>query len=328
MTKGLIIGKFYPPHKGHSFLIETALSQVSELTLLLADHRDQKIRGTVREQWLREMHPTIDIRVIPDTLGPDDSEGWAKYTIALLGRAPDVVFTSEKYGDAYARYMGCRHVLVDFERARMPVSATRIRKDPFAYWDFLHPCVQAFFAKRVCVLGAESTGTTTLAKALAAHYRTAWVPEFGRTYWEGKLSGDGSSAWTTQEFVFIAQEQNRLEDQMARCCHRILICDTDSFVTGLWHERYLGSLSRDVEVLHETRGMDLYLLTDIDVPFVQDGTRDGEHIRTAMHHRLVEELEGRRKRYLLLSGSHEARMRKAISACDAVLSLPNPIAEG
>jgi HTH-type transcriptional regulator, transcriptional repressor of NAD biosynthesis genes len=319
MTRGLIIGKFYPPHKGHSFLIESALTQVDDLVVIVCDHPRQKIRGELRAQWLREMQPSIRTQVVPDTVPGDDSEGWAKYTVEFLGYVPDVVFTSEAYGDAYAHFLGCRHVNVDAGRFNVSISATRIRNSPFSHWDFLAPCVRSFFAKRVCIIGAESTGKTTLAQALSAHYRTAWVPEFGRTYWEGKLSSQNPATWTTQEFVFIAGEQNSFEDQLARICTHILICDTDSFATSVWHHRYMGFFSLEVDALFLNRNIDLYLLTGIEIPFVQDGTRDGEHIRASMHQQFIDRLSERGKRFQLLTGSPEARLQSAIAACETVL---------
>ncbi|NEE33240.1 AAA family ATPase, partial [Streptomyces sp. SID7982] len=75
-------------------------------------------------------------------------------------------------------------------------SGTAVRKDPVGCWDFLQPPVRAALARRVVILGAESTGTTTLARALAAHYRarggvwarTGYVAEYGREYSEDKLA--------------------------------------------------------------------------------------------------------------------------------------------
>ena len=190
MTRGLVIGKFYPPHRGHQFLIEAALSQVDRLDVLICVRPDQTISGELRKQWLQEIHPTACVRAIDDPGEDDNSELWAKYTVRILGSAPDVVFTSEDYGEAYAHFLGCRHVLVDRERTHVPVSARAIRMDPLSYWEYLEPCVRAHFAKRVSVLGAESTGTTTLARHLAEYYRTIWVPVYGRDYCE-KLQAAG-----------------------------------------------------------------------------------------------------------------------------------------
>ena len=79
-----------------------------------------------------------------------------------------------------------------------------------------------------------------------------------------------------------------MEDAAARQADRVLICDTPAFATSLWHERYLGRLSPEVEAIAASYRYELYLLTDVDIPFVQDGTRDGEHIRHGMHRRFVE----------------------------------------
>jgi len=193
-----------------------------------------------------QLDTAIEVRVIEDHYPPDDSALWARLTIGWLGQAPDVVFTSERYGEAYAHYLGCRHVLVDLERPRVPCSGTAVRAAPLGCWHYLAPCVRAHYARRVCVLGAESTGTTTLARALARRYRTKWVPEYGREYWIGKHAA-GESAWSTGEFIHIAQEQARREDQMAREANRLLVLDTDAFATGIWHERYLGVWSPEVE---------------------------------------------------------------------------------
>jgi len=318
MNRGIVIGKFYPPHAGHKHLIETARSQVDELTVIVCDHKDQAIRGELRAQWLREIHPRVQVFVVDDILPEDDSKGWAEYTLKTLGYRPDVVFTSEAYGDAYASFLKARHVLVDQAREAVPISGTQVRQNPLQCWGYLEPCVRAYFAKRVCLVGAESTGTTTLAKALAEYYQTVWVPEYGRLYTEAKLS-TGRLTWRPEEFIFIAEQQNRLEDQLTRWCNKLLICDTDALATCLWQERYLGHISPEVEALTGDRKYDLYFLTDVDIPFVQDGTRDGEQIRHAMHRRFEEELRKRNKQYLVLSDKLDVRLKKAIEACDGIL---------
>jgi NadR type nicotinamide-nucleotide adenylyltransferase len=321
MKRGIVIGKFYPPHKGHKHLIEAGLSQVDELTVIVCDKVGQTIPGDLRAKWLREMVPPAHVLVVPDVLPEDDSKAWAAYTLRILGYRPDVVFTSEDYGSRYATFMGSQHVLVDKARQSVPISATQIRENPLAHWEYLDPCVRGYFAKRVCAVGAESTGTTTIAQSLAAHFQTTWVPEFGRLYYEGKMHAQEASLWRTDEFVFIAREQNRIEDELAKTCNKILICDTDAFATSLWHEYFLGFTSAEVDAVSHNRRYDLYLLTDADIPFVQDGTREGERKRLEMHHRFEEELQRRNKAYLLLSGSHEQRRKTAVEACEEILSL-------
>ncbi len=316
---GLVIGKFYPPHKGHQYLIETAQKRVKDLFILVCDRSDQKIPGSIRGKWLKTIYPRAEVRVIPDIGKDDDSKAWAKYTIDTLGFAPEAVFTSENYGKKYARFMRSKHFMVDKKRKNVPISGTIIRENPLENLNFLDPEIRPYFVKRVVVLGAESTGTTTMARALAEHYKTNWVPEYGRFYSEGKLYNNYSD-WKTEEFIYIAREQNRIEDEFAKSANKILICDTDSFATSLWHERYMRSLSKEVDALSLNRNYDFYFLTDIDVPFIQDGTRDGEHIREWMHNRFIEELKKKKKPFFVLSGSHKIRLKKAVEICDKLLT--------
>jgi HTH-type transcriptional regulator, transcriptional repressor of NAD biosynthesis genes len=314
--RGLVIGKFYPPHRGHKHLIDTAKSQCDELTVVLCWKRSETIPGSMRAEWLKKIHPDVYVKVVEDNkLADDDSEGWAKFTLDILGYVPDAVFTSESYGDPYASFMGSIHVLVDKERTFIPISATTVRSNPLKYAQYLEPCVRSHFAWRVCIVGAESTGTTTLAKDIASHYKTIWVPEYGRFYSEGKLTSE-SKEWRTEEFEFIARMQNASENALAESSNGLVVCDTDSFATGLWHERYMGKRSPNVEKISQESHHDLYILTDADIPFVQDGTRDGEAIRHKMHLRFIERLEEDRKPYILVHGDRETRMKAAIKAIE------------
>lgn len=307
---GVIIGKFYPPHRGHKFLIETALSQVDDLTIIVCDHPSQTISGAQRADWLRQIHPSATVVVTPDD-EPDEPEPWARRTIDILGIRPDMVFTSEKYGHGYAAAMGCRHVLVDQPRSTVPISATEIRADPLEHLEWMEPCVRASFVKRVVLIGVESTGKSTLAEELARHFSTNWVPEYGREY-----SATKTGEWVTEDFVSISAEQQRRESEAAGRANKVLICDTNANATTVWHRRYLGFHSREVDAIGDADSVDLYLLTLPDFPFVQDGTRDGEHIREAMHEWFVERLSVSEVPVVELSGSRSKRLAKAIAAVE------------
>lgn len=311
--QGVVIGKFLPPHRGHQHLIETATRGSGRLTLFVCAKPTDPIPGEVRAAWIREMHPGVDVRVIDDRYDENDSRVWAENTIRWLGGRPDAVFTSEDYGERYAAHMGCAHVMVDRARTAVPCSGTAIRNDPYANWEFISPPVRGWFAKRVMVLGAESTGTTTMARSLAGHLKTPWVAEYGRAYSEEKLAR-GDDIWTSDEFVHIAEEQNRRENAAARECNRVLIGDTNSLATTLWHRRYMGSEEERVKRVAAQGRCDLYLLTGDEIPFVQDGTRDGEHIRHKMHGWFVDLMKNQPVPWVLLEGPHEVRLKNAVAA--------------
>ena len=279
--------------------------------VIVCAREDDAIPGEVRAAWLRELYPAALIRVIADHYDPDDSALWARLTSVWLGGAPDVVFTSEDYGAAYAAALGCKHELVDRQRVHRPCSGTAIRRDPYVNWHFLSAPPREWYAKRVCVVGAESTGTTTLARALAAQLRTNWVEEFGREYSVAKFAR-GEHRWRSEEFVHIATEQNRREDAAARMANRVLVCDTNAWATQLWQRRYMGSSSKDVAAL--ARKADLYLLTGDEIPFVQDGSRDGEHVRHDMQEWFVAALNRQPVPWLLLRGAPHVRLNIAINA--------------
>ena len=320
--RGIVIGKFHPPHKGHKYLIDTARSQCEELTVIVCWKKSQEISGVERARWIQEMHSDVHVKLLDDDrLADDDSAAWAQSTLDILGYVPDAVFTSEAYGDPYASFMGSVHVLVDKDRTHIPISATMVRSDPIKYSSFLESPVRAYFAKRICVLGAESTGTTTLAKDLAEHYKTVWVPEYGRFYSEGKLFGDERAEWRTEEFVKIAKAQCELEDLLAEASNGLVVCDTDAFATSLWHERYMGRRSSEVETIASRRTYDLYLLTGDEIPFEQDGTRDGEHIRHNMHKRFIERLTEENKKFILVTGGREERLRAATEAIGRLITI-------
>jgi NadR type nicotinamide-nucleotide adenylyltransferase len=344
MRHGLVIGKFYPPHAGHHHLIDTAAAACDRLTVVVAASPLESIPIVSRAAWLRERHPQPRVEIVPvvDDVAIDyDSEAaWSAHVeiFRAAARDPvDVVFSSEEYGAELARRFGAVHVPVDPARERFPVSGTAVREDPVECWEWLSPAVRAHLTRRVVVVGAESSGTTTLARALAEHYAgrggvwatTRLVPEYGRLYCEEKLAvarrrnGDlwiGDLSWSSEEFTVIAERQLAWEDAAARSGSPVLVCDTDAFATTLWHERYLGEPSSDVERLHARAHHDLWILTDTaGVPFDQDGWRDGEAIRERMSARFAEELGRRGLPYIAVTGPHDERLTDAINAADAVL---------
>lgn len=317
MSLGVVVGKFYPPHRGHRHLIRVARSRVDRLVVLVCDHPGQLIPARLRADWLREVHPDCEVVLTPDDL-PDEPELWGRRTIEILGRAPDWVFSSEDYGPGYAKAMGAQHLMVDRERVVVPVSGTKIRAKVVDYLDFVEPCVRAYLIPRVVVIGAESTGKTTLAKNLAEHFGTVWVPEFGREYCEASSRTlESELLWTTDEFVAIAREQQNRENMAARQANPVLIADTNATATGTWHERYLGFRSPKVDAIGTLDRVDLYLLLSPDVPFVQDGWRDGEKVRDWMHRSFLSSLPP--EKTTVIEGPWESREPQAIAAIESLL---------
>lgn len=354
---GLVLGKFYPPHAGHHHVVRTALERCEHVTVLVCAASVESIPLQERVRWMSEVHGAASVVGVVDDIPMDlgDAAVWeahmAVFRAGVRSRPVpvDAVFTSEGYGDELARRFDARHVPVDPDRRRFPVSGTAVRKDPVAHWDLLADPVRAWFTRRVVVLGAESTGTTTMARALADHYRrrggawaaTRWVPEYGREHSERKLAAlraeRPGARWedvtfTSEEFWVIARRQNHRENRAARRGAPVLFCDTDSFATTVWHERYVGGRNTLVEEIAEQVPHQLWLLTDHEgVPFEDDGLRDGEGLRPWMTSRFHAELERTGRRFRTLTGTHEERLRTAVAAVDELVAegwdLADPLPE-
>lgn len=311
MTRGVVIGKFLPFHKGHKYLIETALERCDELTVIVCDSEGDPIPLRTRMDWIMEEFP-LGIRLYsikPDSLGLDenDSEGWARETIKFLGFVPDVAITSEEYGPRWSKFMGCEHFMVDIDRQRYPVSGTKVRENPYIYKDLLPPQVWAYYCPRLLIVGAESTGKTTLAHDLADWLNGTTVEEFGRYYTEA-MPDPKKYIWTSRDFDDIAAVQNRFEDSAARWAE-LLVVDTNVFTTALFHEAYLGRQSRHLEEAGLKRSYNLTILTDLNSPFEQDliGMRD-EGKREWFHRRYLKAYPDA----LVVSGSQGERVQQVI----------------
>ena len=316
---GLIIGKFIPPHAGHLRLCAVAAAQVDALHVILFSKPHEPIPGALRLAWLRELLPYATIAHIAKDhpVNYDDPDAWDYWVNAIRGvlpRAPDVVFSSEAYGGELARRLGARHVAVDPGRWQVPISATQIRADPMAHWDYLPAPVRPYFVRRVAIVGAECSGKTTLAQALAGALRTVWAPEYAREYLAGRRQ-----PLTPADLRVIARAQAAREDERARQAQRVLICDTNLITTQLWHEHYFGDCPDDLRALARQRAADLTLLCAAEVPWVADGLRDAPGSRLWFQQRFQAELTAQGRPWVLLTGSVEQRLKTALHHVQQVL---------
>ena len=322
-TNGVVVGKFYPPHRGHRFLIDTAVSRAERVTVMVVDGRGEDPSATLRARWLRELHPDATVIVVPDIERDEDSVAWARHVREAVGNQRiDAVFDSETYGAPWAAAIAelqgapCEDAFVG--RSYVKISGTQVRADPAGSWPYVDAPVRAHYVRRVCIVGGESTGSTTLARSLAAAYDTVFVPEYGRDYTIEKFTIGTGDQWLPSDFLRIALEQNALENRMARETPvGIMFCDTDSLATALWQEVYLGSTSDAVWRAVEAHGSPypLYLVTDhAGVPWEKDGIRVGDETRAQMTARFEQVLTERGLPWLKVTGSRSARLAQAVEA--------------
>jgi NadR type nicotinamide-nucleotide adenylyltransferase len=174
---------------------------------------------------------------------------------------------------------------------------------------------------KVVIFGPESTGKTTLAQQLAAHYGTEWVPEYAREYLQQKWDREQKTC-EPKDLLPIAVGQMRLENELSEKANKILICDTDLLETKVYSEAYyLGSCDPLLEKHALQNKYELYLLTDIDIPWEKDDLRDKPDERERMFTFFKATLEKYNRDFVILSGEKPIRLRTAILHIDKLLNL-------
>lgn len=317
---GLILGKFLPPHAGHEFLVRFASGFADRLTVLVCSIAREPIAGHLRYEWMREMFPDARVVHVTDELpqAPHEHPGfwdmWRETVLAAVCEPIDYVFASEAYGERLAAEVGARFIPVDIARQQVRVSGTLIRARPLEYWDFIPPCVRPYFVKRVCLFGPESTGKSSLAARLARHFQTEYVAEFAR-----ELLNPKQGVCSAEDIPLIARGQMAAEDALARRANRVLICDTDVLLTTVWSDVLFGTCPDGVRRAAEERAYDLYLLLDIDAPWIDDKQRFLPHRRQDFFDRCRTTLERYGRPYRIVRGDWDERFRQACREIESLL---------
>lgn len=170
--------------------------------------------------------------------------------------------------------------------------------------------------RRVTVTGSESTGKTWLAERLARHFGTVWSREFSRDYALNKAAPLDAS-----DVEPIARGQLRGEDDVLGRAHGLAILDTDLVSTVVYAEHYYGQCPRWIEEAARARLADLYLLCDVDVPWVADPARDRPHARQEIHAAFAARLDRYEAPYVVVRGIWEEREATAVTAIESRLAL-------
>ena len=173
----------------------------------------------------------------------------------------------------------------------------------------------------IAIVGAESTGKTTLAAALAMRLatetgrRVAWVPELLREWCEHR----GRTPHVHEQASILRAQHERID--AAAASHDIVVCDTTALMTAVYSRIVFNDRSLDerAALLHRRR-MALTLLTAIDLPWVADGLqRDGPQVQGPVDHALRELMQAQGIDFAVVSGAGEARVQHALAAVASLI---------
>lgn len=132
---GFTIGKFAPFHKGHQFLIETALKEMDKVIVVVYDTDVIDIPTEQRANWIKKLYPNVEIKYAhnpPSQYGLDKAsvDIQMKYLTKIMeNEKPTHFYSSEKYGKSVAEYMQIEDRRVDNDRKIVPITATLVRQD-------------------------------------------------------------------------------------------------------------------------------------------------------------------------------------------------------
>jgi HTH-type transcriptional repressor of NAD biosynthesis genes len=343
VSTGLVVGKFWPPHRGHQLLLEMAAAQVAELVVLVYTNPDSATQpAAVRAQWLRELYrsdnladgthigPTpvriFDLSAAVDGVPPDVADDathreFVRLWLARRGIAVGAVFSSEAYGPGLAAHLQAVHVSVDALRVQVPISGREVRRNPAGAARYLHPLVAAQLGTvppapvpRVVRLGAESSGKSTLCAALALAFGTTWVAEYGRTLHEQK---HGNLDY--EDLLYIARRHAELEDEAAAHAAGVLFCDTNAATTALYSYYYFHRCDPALQAMAAVCGQ-RYAHTFVcapTVPFETDGWRGPEALRSFQHGMILMQLDYFGIPYTLVEGTVAERVAQVRAVLQA-----------
>lgn len=168
----------------------------------------------------------------------------------------------------------------------------------------------------VAILGAESTGKTTLCRDLAAHFGCPWVPEYMRTYLQAKWDKEHLTC-TWEDLLPIAQGQIELENKLAEQAAQnsdssYLFCDTSLFELMVYANWYYGDCPDALTNAALTHHYDLILLTEVDIPWVADDLRDSPHQRDEISAYFESQLTRHQKPFHRIGGDRDERVQQVL----------------
>jgi len=339
-TVGMYGGKFYPIHMGHVFAMTMASTVVDELHVIVSydEEYEQKVLSKdsflphvdhkQRLRWWKEITkdmPHVHVHAVYEE-NTGKIESWKEGAEGIkkaVGEPITHVFSSEHaYTEFFnVLYPDAEHVVIDANRRKYPVSATKLRTEGvYANWELLPEVVRRHYVKKVVVVGTESCGKSTLVKNLATLYNTNYVEEYGRTFYE-ELGGC-EDITMPEDYQLIAYQHKVNENKALDGANKVLFIDTEAIVTQYYLKAYLNQKDALLTRIANNQDYDLWIFLEPDVKWVDDGTRTfGEQrVREENSEELKYMLKYLGVNYITINGNYVERMKKSIKLVDGLLT--------
>lgn len=321
---GMYGGSFNPLHLGHVNNIIIASNQCEKLYVVLSVSKDEhEINHRERLMWLKSITKdmeNVEVFEIFDNNISKDNYDWqigANDIKKYIKKPIDAVFSGDDYKDKNVwESLYTESEIVYIPRKFINISSTKIRNNPYKYFEYLPNVVKPYYTKKICIIGTESCGKTTLVRNLAKVFNTSHVEEAGRYICDEAGGIDNMQPYHYFEILF---KHKQLEKDALEISNKVLFIDTDSLTTLYYYKlgyestsEFNSAFTNIAENISKLNNYDLYIFLEPDVEWVQDGTRTyGEsEVRNNNNETLKKIFNENNITYICINGDYKQRYDK------------------
>ncbi len=336
---GVFIGRFLPIHKEHYRAIVKAGSMVDELyvivqtnseydKLLCEESNVPHIKPKQKLSYVKNALLNIKyIKVLSIEYDDEPYFGSEKFNNELknmIGKSFDLVLTSNTSEEEdYKRFFGDKVKIIPTDHRDM-VTSKDIRQNPYKYWEYVLGVTRPLFARRVCLIGTESVGKSTLVRSLSKIYNTSWTSEIGGDFYRENYGSYKDVVKKVDYVQFIAEHQYQFEKAL-KTSNKILFSDTDIITTQYYYMDEFGCKNDFAEGLIKSgsQDFDVYIfLEPIPTDYVDDGVRfnNTSELIEKSRTELIDLYKSYGKELIFIGGDRQSRINKVIKICDNLIN--------